>query len=97
MIQEAQFNTAEELWETLSPTHDIFGDGRDRDLMYRGQRDSSMKLIPSVLRDDDPSRKLWGEKPSAQCSINISWGRGRGKSDRRTLSSSFVEEQAILW
>ena len=69
MIQEVQFNTAEELWETLSPTHDIFGDGRDRDLMYRGQRDSSMKLIPSVLRDDDPSRKLWGEKPSARVQV----------------------------
>ena len=59
LVQEQQFETAAELWNALSPTSDRFGDVRYRHLMFRGQPDSSMKLIPSAFRASNPSRILW--------------------------------------
>ena len=64
MVQEQQFGTAAELWNALSPTNsDLFGNALGyRHLMFRGQPDSSMKLIPSAFRASNPSRIFWQTK-----------------------------------
>lgn len=64
MFKRRRFRTAKGLWESLSPTDDLFGDGHERELMFRGQPDARMKLIPSALRDDNPARMLWRGSPS---------------------------------
>lgn len=45
---EVPLQTAEELWAAISPTSDLFK--RPKTLAFRGQRDASWKLIPSLLR-----------------------------------------------
>ena len=61
-MKEICYDTAAELWDALSPTRveSLFSTKQDiGKLIYRGQRDSTWKLIPSVLRDDSPARTLW--------------------------------------
>ena len=60
MFQEQAFETAAELWDTLSPSNsDLYGAAVIGHLMFRGQPDSTLKLIPTALRDSDSSRILW--------------------------------------
>ena len=59
MIQVRKFETADDLWEALSPTRDLFGDNLRHETIFRGQSDDSMKLIPSVLRENNPLTTLW--------------------------------------
>ena len=67
--REKQFISADELWDSLSPTKDLFT-GPSR-LIYRGQGESEWKLIPSVLRDgsDNPVAKSWGRYVKAEDQI----------------------------
>ena len=59
MVQVKEFETADDLWEALSPTRNLFGDNLWHETIFRGQPDDSMKLIPSVLRENNPLTTLW--------------------------------------
>lgn len=55
----AEFDTADKLWERLSPINPI--KPAPSDFIYRGQRDASWPLQPSVLRpENNPAQKLFG-------------------------------------
>ena len=58
-FQEKQYGTADELWDSLSPTKELFEPPAK--LIYRGQENSEWKLIPSVLREHTRKllSKLW--------------------------------------
>lgn len=68
-------NTAEELWEMLSPTRDIFA--KPCKLIYRGQANAEWSLIPSVLRSTysidrtDIASKIIGSKANSNEQIQI--------------------------
>ena len=49
-FEEKQYGTADELWDSLSPTQELFEPPTK--LIYRGQGNSEWELIPSVLRDN---------------------------------------------
>ncbi len=55
------FETANELWEALSPTKEIIP--KPSKLIFRGQADACWGLIPSVLRKglDNPANRIWGD------------------------------------
>ena len=59
--------TAEELWDSLSPTNELVVPPCK--LIYRGQENAEWRLIPSILRDETRnkfsknwSRKLYGDQ-----------------------------------
>lgn len=62
-FREVRCNTADELWEMLSPTKDL--SPPPNDYIYRGQGNAKWPLIPSVLRTDKlhfpPAATLFGE------------------------------------
>ena len=68
---EVQCRTADELWETLSPTKARRGSGST--LIYRGVENADWRLIPSALRggEGNPIRALWGDDPQADKQIFI--------------------------
>ena len=47
---EKKYETAEELWDSLSPTNELVAPPCK--LIYRGQENAEWKLIPSILRDE---------------------------------------------
>jgi len=61
-FKEINYETANELWDALSPTKSLFNEPCN--LVYRGQADSTWKLIPSLLRDElnNPLLKFIGNK-----------------------------------
>lgn len=65
-FQVKSFKTAKKLWEALSPTQKLFDDPCN--VVYRGQADSSWKLIPTVLRkgDKNPASVMWGKGVKAE-------------------------------
>lgn len=56
-FRTAEYSTAEEMWEALSPTRDLVPPPCK--LMYRGQADSEWGLLPTVLRR--PMRKIFAK------------------------------------
>ena len=64
---EKKYETAEELWDSLSPTNELVAPPCK--LIYRGQENAEWRLIPSILRDETRnkfsknwSRKLFGDQ-----------------------------------
>lgn len=55
------FETANELWEALSPTKEIIP--KPSKLVFRGQANARWGLIPSVLRksSNNPANVMWGD------------------------------------
>ena len=49
-FSEKTYETAEELWDSLSPTNELVAPPCK--LIYRGQENAEWKLIPSILRDE---------------------------------------------
>lgn len=47
-VDEVNFNSADELWDALSPTQELFSESYNA--IYRGQGDSNWKLMPSLFR-----------------------------------------------
>jgi hypothetical protein len=64
-FQEVYYQTADELWEALSPTKELVK--APCKLLYRGQANAEWGLIPSVLRktSNDPATAMWGEGVNA--------------------------------
>jgi hypothetical protein len=64
-FQEVNYQTADELWEALSPTKELVKPPCK--LLYRGQANAEWGLIPSVLRktSNDPATAMWGEGVNA--------------------------------
>lgn len=60
-IPEEHFETAEELWEHLSPTRS------PSDAIYRGQAKAEWGLVPTILREETAKllRRIWGADPTA--------------------------------
>lgn len=79
MFQENVFDKAGELWNAVSPSNSNLYARRDDTLIFRGQPDSAMRLIPTALRDTDRSRILWTKT------------RGKPKADEQV----FIEIQAL--
>lgn len=52
--------TVDEFWEILSPQKPL--DDKPGQFIYRGQRDASWHLIPSILRSNSPSTIISGQK-----------------------------------
>jgi hypothetical protein len=50
----------DEFWEILSPQKPL--DDKPSQFIYRGQRDASWHLIPSILRNNSPSTIISGQK-----------------------------------
>ena len=65
-FREKHFTSADELWDFLSPTRELFKGPNN--LIYRGHGSSEWKLIPSVLRadPDNPLAKSWGREVKAE-------------------------------
>ena len=79
MFQEQVFDKASELWNAVSPSNPALY-ARGDSLIFRGQlADSTMRLIPTALRDTDRSRILWTKT------------RGEPKADEQV----FIEIQAL--
>ncbi|PUA26987.1 MAG: hypothetical protein B0W54_19310 [Cellvibrio sp. 79] len=59
------FETANELWEALSPTRELIP--KPCKLLFRGQANATWGLIPSVLRksSDNPANVMWGDGVNA--------------------------------
>ena len=59
---EKKYETAEELWDSLSPTNELVAPPCK--LIYRGQENAEWKLIPSILRDKTRNKfgKIWPRK-----------------------------------
>jgi hypothetical protein len=53
-------NTVDEFWDILSPQKTL-GD-KPSQFIYRGQRDASWHLIPSILRKNSPSKIIFGQR-----------------------------------
>ena len=70
-FREIKCATADEMWDSLSPTNELFP--CPNELIFRGQGSADWKLIPSVLRagSDNSLTRSWGETSS---------GRGAGLS-----------------
>lgn len=64
--QIRSFKSAAKLWEALSPTQSLFA--RPYNMIFRGQANSSWKLIPTVLRqaDNNPASVIWGQGVKAE-------------------------------
>lgn len=60
-FREKKFTSADELWEALSPTRELYE--RPNSPIYRGHGSSEWKLIPSALRADteNPLTRSWGK------------------------------------
>ncbi|PMG36958.1 hypothetical protein BCU97_01280 [Vibrio splendidus] len=60
--QEKNYDTANELWDALSPTKSFFN--KPYNLIYRGQADAYWPLIPALLRNEDsnPLLKFLGKR-----------------------------------
>ena len=52
-FDEKPYDSANELWEALSPTKSFFKEPYK--LIYRGQADSNWSLLPSLLRNENTS------------------------------------------
>ena len=65
-FQIRTFKSAAKLWEALSPTKRLYE--RPCNVIFRGQANSSWKLIPTVLRDGDnnPASAMWGKGVKAE-------------------------------
>lgn len=61
-----EMNTAEELWEALSPTREIIA--QPCNLIFRGQANANWGLVPSVLRSGsaNPASRVWGAGVKAE-------------------------------
>ena len=59
---EKIFETAEGLWDSLSPTNELVAPPCK--LIYRGQENAKWQLIPSILRDETRNKfgKYWSKK-----------------------------------
>ena len=59
---EEIYETAEELWDSLSPTNELVAPPCK--LIYRGQENAKWQLIPSILRDETRNKfgKYWSKK-----------------------------------
>lgn len=55
-FRKIHYDTANELWEALSPTKSFFDEPYS--LIYRGQADSSWLLVPSLLRNEGTNSLL---------------------------------------
>lgn len=68
-FKEKYCKTANELWELLSPTNNLFDEPCK--LIYRGQSDSNWGLIPSVLRKNKNNQliKLFKQESTADIQI----------------------------
>lgn len=64
-FEDINYNSADELWDALSPTKSFFDEPCN--LIYRGQADSNWSLIPSLLRNENtsPLLKFFGRKCKA--------------------------------
>ena len=71
-MEEQVFDKAGELWSVVSPANLLYPSNGG--LIFRGQPDSTMRLIPTALRDTDRSRILWtkiGGNPKAGDQVHI--------------------------
>lgn len=72
-IVERRFNRAEDLWNSLSPSSDEMGVGfslgSKTSTLFRGQPDSEMSLVPTALRDSDPSKCFWHSYWGKPCRV----------------------------
>jgi len=55
-----ELNTVEEFWDVLSPQNKL--EDNPSQFIYRGQRDANWPLIPSILRDNSPSKIISGNR-----------------------------------
>ncbi|EKF9663254.1 FRG domain-containing protein [Vibrio cholerae] len=55
-FKEVNYETANDLWDALSPTKSFFK--KPYNIIYRGQADSSWSLIPSLLRNKESNSLL---------------------------------------
>ena len=73
LYRSETFNSAKDLWETLSPSNaNLFGvgdGGLKLDLIFRGLPDSKMELVPAALRDNDISRRFWHSYWGRPCQV----------------------------
>jgi len=53
-------NTVDEFWDILSPQKNL--EDKPGQFIYRGQRDASWHLIPSILRKNSPAKIIFGQK-----------------------------------
>lgn len=68
-FEEKYCETANELWELLSPTNELFI--KPYKLIYRGQADSNWELIPSVLRKNKNNQLIKLFKDNATADIQV--------------------------
>lgn len=71
-FREKKFNSAEELWDALSPTQRLF-DSPIGQLIYRGQRKSTWGLVPSILRKEQQNllAQLYHRKLTSDEQVHI--------------------------
>jgi hypothetical protein len=64
-FREINYETANDLWEALSPTKSFFAEPYK--LIYRGQADSAWSLVPSLLRNEEDNSllKFFGKRIKA--------------------------------
>ena len=64
-FEELNYETANELWDALSPTKSFFKEPYN--IIYRGQADSDWSLIPSLLRnkESNPLLRFMGQPSTA--------------------------------
>ena len=56
------YGSAERLWNEIGPSNgSLYSNemGVRRNIIFRGQPDSSLRLLPTALRESDPARTLW--------------------------------------
>lgn len=70
-FKEIHYQSADELWEALSPTRELVK--TNGKLIYRGQGAASWKLVPSVLRYPNicNADAFWGELTAAEKQVFI--------------------------
>lgn len=60
-FKEIQYQTADELWNALSPTIELIP--KPYKLIYRGQANAEWGLIPSIFRTNNKiSKTIWGDR-----------------------------------
>ena len=61
-FQEIQYETADELWDALSPTKELVKPPNK--LIYRGQREAEWGLLPLILRDETRKtiKQIWAKR-----------------------------------
>ena len=64
-FEEVSYNSADELWEALSPTKELFSSPSK--VIFRGQADATWGLLPSILRgkESSPASTMWGKSVTA--------------------------------